>query len=81
MTYESKLKSMLVRKHLREERGQTNQVRIKASRHGDLFYRDSVPKNLIPVAEATKAGSISTLPLSLKRSLRPSEPSLNHTGH
>jgi hypothetical protein len=31
------------------ERGQTNQARIMASRHGDLFYRGSVPKNLIPV--------------------------------
>jgi hypothetical protein len=81
MTYGSKLKSIVARKHLREERGQTNQARIKASRHGDLFYRGSVPKNLIPVEEATKAGSNSTLSLSLKRSLRPSEPSLNHTGH
>jgi hypothetical protein len=56
-------------------------VRIKASRHDDLFYRGSIPKNLIPVEEATKDGSISTLSLSLKRSLRPSEPSLNNTGH
>ena len=60
---------------------QTNQVRFKARRHDDLFYRGSVPRNLIPVEEATKAGSISTISLSLKRSLRPSEPSLNHTGH
>jgi hypothetical protein len=30
-----------------------------------LFYRGSVPKNLVPVEEATKAGSISTLSLSL----------------
>jgi hypothetical protein len=77
MTYGSKLNSILARKCWREERGQTNQ----ASRYGDLFYRGSVPKNLVPVEEATKAGSISTLSLSLKRSLRPSEPSLNHTGH
>jgi hypothetical protein len=56
-------------------------MKINTSGHGDLFYRGSVPKNLIPVEEATKAGSISTLSLSLKRSLRPSEPSLNHTGH
>jgi hypothetical protein len=81
MTYGSKLNSILAMKHWREERGQTNQARIKASRHGDLFYRGSVPKNLVPVEEATKVGSISTLSLSLKRSLRPSEPSLNHTGH
>jgi hypothetical protein len=29
-----------------------------------LFYRGSVPKNLVPVEEATKVGSISTLSLS-----------------
>jgi hypothetical protein len=29
-----------------------------------LFYRGSVPKNLVPIEEATKAGSISTLSLS-----------------
>jgi hypothetical protein len=56
-------------------------MEINTSGHGDLFYRGSVPKNLIPIEEATKAGSISTLSLSLKRSLRPSEPSFNHTGH
>jgi hypothetical protein len=81
MTYRSKLKLILARKLYREERGQTNQARIKANRHSDLFYRGSVPKNLIPIEEATKVGSISTISLSLKRSLRPSEPSLNHTGH
>jgi hypothetical protein len=32
------------------------------SGHDDLFYRGSVPKNLVPIEEATKAGSISTLP-------------------
>jgi hypothetical protein len=53
----------------------TNQVEINTSEHGDLFYRASDPKNLVPVEEATKAGSISTLS-SLKRSLRPDEPSL-----
>jgi hypothetical protein len=41
-------------------------------RHEDLFYRGSVLSNLLPVEEATKAGSLSTLP-SLKRSLGPSE--------
>jgi hypothetical protein len=56
-------------------------MEINTSRHSDLFYRGSVPNNLIPVEEATKAGSISTLSLSLKWSLRPSEPSLNHTSH
>jgi hypothetical protein len=39
-------------------------TRIKASEHGDLFYRGSVPKNLVPVEEVTKIGSISTLSLS-----------------
>jgi hypothetical protein len=56
-------------------------MEMNTSGHGDLFYRGSVPKNLIPVEEATKARSISTLSLSLKRSLRLSEPSLNHMGH
>jgi hypothetical protein len=37
-----------------------------------LFYRGSVLANLLPVEEATKAGSLPTLP-SLKRSLEPSE--------
>ena len=49
-------------------------MEINTSERDDLFYRGSVPKNLIPVEEATKVGSISTLSLSLKRSLRPSEP-------
>jgi hypothetical protein len=44
--------------------GKTNQPRIKASEHGDLFYRGSVPKNLVPVEEVTKPGSISTHSLS-----------------
>jgi hypothetical protein len=47
-----------------EREGKTNQTRIKASEHGDLFYRGSVPKNLFPVEEVTKTGSISTLSLS-----------------
>jgi hypothetical protein len=41
-----------------------SQTRIKASEHDDLFYRGSVPKNLVPVEEVTKTGSISTLSLS-----------------
>jgi hypothetical protein len=44
-------------------------MEINTREHSDLIYRGSVPKNLVPVEEATKAGSISTLP-SLKRSLR-----------
>jgi hypothetical protein len=47
----------------------------------DLFYRGSVLANLLPVEEATKAGSLSTLP-SLKRSLGSSELSLlKHLEH
>ena len=46
-----------------------------------MFYRGSVLANLLPVEEATKAGSLSTLP-SLKRSLGPDELSLlNHLEH
>jgi hypothetical protein len=47
-----------------KERGKTNETRIKASEHGDLFYRGSVPKNPVPIEEVTKTGSISTLSLS-----------------
>jgi hypothetical protein len=47
-----------------EREGKTNQTRIKASEHSDLFYRGSVPKNLVPVEEVTKTRSISTLFLS-----------------
>jgi hypothetical protein len=39
-------------------------MEINKNGHGDLFYRASVPKNLVPVEEATKAGSIPTLSLS-----------------
>ena len=46
-----------------------------------MFYRGSVLANLLPVEEATKVGSLSTL-LSLKRSHGPSELSLlNHLEH
>jgi hypothetical protein len=76
MTFGSKLESILARKLKREERGKTNQMEINISERGDLFYQGSVPKNLVPVEEATKVGSIPTLSLSLKRSLRPDEPSL-----
>jgi hypothetical protein len=37
---------------------------IKVNEHGDLFYRGSVPKNLVLVEEFTKTGSISTVSLS-----------------
>jgi hypothetical protein len=63
------------------ERAQNKSQANKQVRHGDLFYRGSVLSNLLPVEEATKAGSLSTLP-SLKRSLGPSELSLlNHLEH
>jgi hypothetical protein len=46
-----------------------------------LFYRGSILANLLPVEEATKAGSLSTLP-SLKRSHGSSELSLlNYLEH
>jgi hypothetical protein len=54
-----------VRVKLKSRReGKTNQARNKASEHGDLFYRGSVLKNLVPVEEVTKTGSVSTLSLS-----------------
>jgi hypothetical protein len=36
----------------------------KTDGHGDLFYRGSVLKNLVPVEVVTKTGSLSTLSLS-----------------
>jgi hypothetical protein len=39
-------------------------MEINTSEHGDLFYRGSVPKNLVLLEEATKAESIPTLSLS-----------------
>jgi hypothetical protein len=47
-----------------KERGKTNQPRNKEDEHGDLFYRGSVLKNLVPVEVVTKTGSLSTLSLS-----------------
>jgi hypothetical protein len=44
--------------------GKTNQPRNKADRHGDLFYRGSVLKNLVSVEVVTKTRSLSTLSLS-----------------
>ena len=44
--------------------GKTNQLRNNADEHGDLFYRGSVLKNLVPVEVVTKTGSLSTLSLS-----------------
>jgi hypothetical protein len=62
-----------VRNIIESERGCENKSQANNEvRHADLFYRGSVLSNLLPVEEATKAGSLSTLP-SLKRSLGPSE--------
>jgi hypothetical protein len=47
-----------------KERGKTNQPRNKADEHGDLFYRVSALKNLVPVEVVIKTGSLSTLSLS-----------------
>jgi hypothetical protein len=44
--------------------GKTNQPRNKADGHGDLFYRGSVPMNLVPIEVVTKTGSLSTISLS-----------------
>ena len=47
------------------ERGRENKSQANNEvRHVDLFYRGSVLSNLLPVEEATKAGSLSTLTLS-----------------
>ena len=43
---------------------ETNKMEINKIGHNDLFYRGSVPKNLVPVEETTKVGSIPTLSLS-----------------
>jgi hypothetical protein len=61
MAFGSKLKSLWARELLEREK----QIKWRlTSEHGDLFYRGSVPNNLVPVEEAIKAGSISTLSLS-----------------
>jgi hypothetical protein len=46
-------------------RGRKNKSQAsKVVRHKDLFYRGSVFANLLPIEEATKVGSFSTLSLS-----------------
>jgi hypothetical protein len=47
-----------------KEREKTNPPRNKADEHGDLFYRCSVLKNLVPVEVITKTESLSTISLS-----------------
>jgi hypothetical protein len=44
--------------------GKTNQPRNKVDGHGDLFYRGSALRNLVPVEVVTKTGSLSTISLS-----------------
>jgi hypothetical protein len=56
-------------------------VKINAGEHRDLFYRGSVPKNLIPIEEATKVGSITTLSLSQLVTQTGRVLLLNHSGH
>ena len=46
-----------------EREGNTNQPTNKADEHGDLFYRGSVLKNLVPIEVVTKTGSLSNLSL------------------
>jgi hypothetical protein len=54
-----------VRNRNESERGRKNKSRVSEEvRRKDLFYRGSILANLLPVEEATKAGSISTLSLS-----------------
>jgi hypothetical protein len=49
---------------LGEREGENKSNENQANEHGDLFYRGSVPKNLVPVEEVIKFGSISILFLS-----------------
>jgi hypothetical protein len=54
-----------VRNNNESEREGAKQIVSKCGvRHDDLFYQGSVLANLLPVEEATKAGSFSTLSLS-----------------
>jgi hypothetical protein len=47
-----------------KERGKQINQESKVDEHGDLFYRGSVLKNLVPVEVVTKTESLSTLSLS-----------------
>jgi hypothetical protein len=44
--------------------GENKSKENQSNEHNDLFYRGSVPKNLVPVEEVTKTGSIPTISLS-----------------
>jgi hypothetical protein len=48
----------------RGKEGKQIKWKSNTSEHDDLFYRGSVPKNLVPIEEATKVGSIPTISLS-----------------
>jgi hypothetical protein len=45
-------------------RGENKSNGNQANEHGDLFYRGSVLKNLVPVEVVTKTESLSTISLS-----------------
>jgi hypothetical protein len=47
-----------------KERGKQINQENKVDEHGDLFYRGSVLKSLVPVEVVTKTGSLLTLSLS-----------------
>jgi hypothetical protein len=51
---------------LKSSPGGGKQIKRKnqVNEHGDLFYRGSVLKNLVPIEVVTKTGSLSTLSLS-----------------
>jgi hypothetical protein len=52
--------------------GENKSNENQTDEHGDLFYQGSVPKNLVPVEEVTKNGSISNLSLSQTVTSEPS---------
>jgi hypothetical protein len=56
-------------------------MEINTNGHGDLFYRGSVPKNLVPVEDATKVGSIPTLSLFSNGHLDRMSLLLNQSSH
>jgi hypothetical protein len=71
-----------IRKGTFREMKEGKQIKSRStSEHGDLFYRGSVPKNLVPVEEATKAGSIPTISLFSIGHTDRSRLLLNHLGH
>jgi hypothetical protein len=68
--------------NFREKKGgETNRVEINTKEHDDLFTEVRFQKYLIPVEEATKAGSIPTLSLSQSVTQIGRVLLLNHLGH